>query len=109
MTTTARHLRPFLAKEWRALGGATVMTGLLTVAELAKPWPMKLVIDDLFADRDGAFALSPHDYRVLAAIALLILGIALVDAVATYYSDLWLQSARCDSTCAGRRATSSRA
>jgi ATP-binding cassette subfamily B protein len=93
MTTTGRHLRPFLVKEWRALGGATVMTGLLTLAELAKPWPMALVIDELFAGRDGAFALSPHDYRVLAAIALLILGIALVDAVATYYSDLWLQSA----------------
>ena len=93
MTTTARQLRPFLVKEWPALGGATVMTGLLTVAELAKPWPMKLVIDDLFAGRDRAFTLSPHDYRVLAAIALLILGVAVVDAVATYYSDLWLQSA----------------
>jgi ATP-binding cassette subfamily B protein len=93
MTTTMRHLRPFLVKEWPALGGATVMTGLLTVAELAKPWPMKLVIDELFDRQEGAFALSRHDYRMLAAIALLIMGIALLDAVATYCSDLWLQSA----------------
>jgi ATP-binding cassette, subfamily B, bacterial len=93
VTTTARHLRPFLVKEWPALGGATVMTGLLTLAELAKPWPLKLVIDELFAGRDSAFALSAHDYRILAGIAVLILGIALVDAVATYYSDLWMQSA----------------
>ncbi|HEY3019060.1 MAG TPA: ABC transporter ATP-binding protein, partial [Solirubrobacteraceae bacterium] len=93
MTATARHMRPFLGKEWPALAGATLMTVLLTAAELAKPWPMKLVIDELFGGHEGPFELSSHDYRLLAGIALLVIGVALVDAIGTYFSDLWLQSA----------------
>ncbi|TMM01847.1 MAG: ATP-binding cassette domain-containing protein [Actinobacteria bacterium] len=89
----ARHLRPFLIREWPALGGAALMTVGLTIAELARPWPLKLVIDKLLGGHDGAFRLSSADSTLLIAIAALTVGIALLDAIAQYWSDLWLQTA----------------
>ncbi|HEY3020919.1 MAG TPA: ABC transporter transmembrane domain-containing protein [Solirubrobacteraceae bacterium] len=89
----ARHLRPFLMHEWPALGGAALMTVGLTVAELARPWPLKLVIDKLLAGHDGAFGLSSSEVTLLVGIAALVVGIALLDAIAQYCSDLWLQTA----------------
>ncbi|HEY3188494.1 MAG TPA: ABC transporter ATP-binding protein, partial [Solirubrobacteraceae bacterium] len=89
----ARQLRPFLVREWPALGGATVMTVALTAAELARPWPLKLVIDKLLAGHQGGFGLSRSEYTALAGIAALVVVIAAVDAIAQYCSDLWLQTA----------------
>jgi ABC-type multidrug transport system fused ATPase/permease subunit len=86
-------LRPYFTREWRALSGASGMTVLLTAADLAKPWPIKIVIDELFGGRTGSFTLTASDWRLLVAVALLVLAIALVEAFAEYFSDLWLQSA----------------
>ena len=93
MNTTARHLRPYLVREWPALAGASVMTILLTFAELARPWPLKIVIDQIFDDYNGAFTLTKHDWEIVAGVAGLVIAISLLDAIGTYYSDLWMQSA----------------
>jgi len=90
---TARHLRPFMVKEWPALAGAAAMTVLLTAADLAKPWPLKIIVDRLFAGHAGAFTLTRADWRLLAAIAVLVVAIALTEAMGDYFTDLWLQSA----------------
>ena len=90
---TGSALRPFLAGHWRALAGAALASVFVALAELAKPWPIALVIDELFAGRHGEFALDGADLRVLAGVAALVVAIALVDAVSTYLSDLWLQRA----------------
>jgi ATP-binding cassette subfamily B protein len=93
MASSTRFLRSYLARQWRALAVAGASTGFLTVADLAKPWPIKLVIDYIVAGREGAFELRAHDLQLLGAIAGLVLAIALTEATATYYSDLSLKRA----------------
>jgi ATP-binding cassette subfamily B protein len=85
-------LRPYLVRRWRALAGAGGATAALTAADLAKPWPLAIVVDRLLA-RTAPFDLSASDWRLLAAMGLLVLGIAVAEAGARYLSDLWLQSA----------------
>ena len=92
MSPAARSLRPYLARQWKALAGAGGATGVLTAADLAKPWPLAIVVDQLLA-RSAPFELDGGDWRLLAAVALAVLAIALAEAGARYLSDLWLQSA----------------
>ncbi len=89
------HLRvlwPFLRKQWRALAGAALSTALLAAADLAQPWPLKLTLDQLLANRTSPFVLGDRDLRMLAAIGGLVLAITLADVVAAYLRDLWLQT-----------------
>jgi ATP-binding cassette, subfamily B, bacterial len=90
---STRALRPYFARQWPALTGAGASTVVLTAAELAKPWPLALVVDRLLEQRSAPFDLQPGDWRLLAAVVALVLGIALAEAVARYACDLWLQSA----------------
>ncbi|MEA2392179.1 MAG: ATP-binding cassette, subfamily bacterial [Solirubrobacteraceae bacterium] len=93
MTAAGRLLRSHVASERTALGGAALSTIVTTVADLAQPWPLALVIDRIFADRRGPFELTGTDVRLLALVAGLTIAIALVDACAQYLADLWLQRA----------------
>ena len=93
MTPAARMLRPHVVRQWKALAGAGAATGALTVADLAKPWPLALVVNHLLAHREAPFTLDAGDVRLLAAVAVAVLLIALVEAIAQYASDLWLQAA----------------
>lgn len=87
---TGRLLRPYLIRHWRALAGAGVSTVALSAATLAAPWPLKLAIDRVVGDHAGRFSLTRADALLLAAIVGLVLAIAAVDAVSSYYSDFWL-------------------
>ena len=42
---------------------------VLTAADLAKPWPLALVVDRVLAERTAPFALDGGDMRLLAAVA----------------------------------------
>lgn len=88
-----RLLGPYLAGSWPALAGAATSTIVLTAAELAQPWPLKLAIDRLLRHRAGSFDLTADDWRFLGVVAALVLGIALASAVASYLADLWLNRA----------------
>jgi ABC-type multidrug transport system fused ATPase/permease subunit len=90
---TRRALMPFLRPEWPALAGAAGATVVLTVVELAKPWPLALVIDKIVRSRGGPFPLSASDIRLLVVVVALVVAIALAEALADYFSDLWLYSA----------------
>ena len=83
-------LRPYILEQWRALLGAAVATLVLALAELAKPWPIALIVDHVIADRQAPFDL---DMGFVLAIGALILAIALAESAATYFSGLWMQSA----------------
>jgi ATP-binding cassette subfamily B protein len=83
-------LRPYVLRQWRALLGASLGTVVLALAELAKPWPIALIVDHLIGDRTAPFEL---DMGLLLAIGGLILAIAVAESAATYFSSLWLQSA----------------
>jgi ATP-binding cassette subfamily B protein/subfamily B ATP-binding cassette protein MsbA len=83
-------LRPYILEQWRALLGASLATVVLAAAELAKPWPIALIVDHLIGDRTAPFSV---DTGLLLAIGALILAIAVAESVATYFSGLWMQSA----------------
>ena len=93
MTPAGRMLRPHVARRWRTLAGAGAATVALTAAELAKPWPLALVVDRLLAHRTAPFTLDAGDVRLLAVVAAVVLGIALLEAAAQYATDLSLQAA----------------
>ena len=54
MTSPSRVLRPYILRQWRALTGAGLATGVLAAAELAKPWPLALIVDHVLEQRTGA-------------------------------------------------------
>jgi len=91
---TWRLLRPFLQNHVGALVGAGVSTIALTAASLAAPWPLKFAIDRL-AERAGEvpFQLQPADLRLVGVLVGLVLAIALVGALASYFSEFWLNRA----------------
>jgi ABC-type multidrug transport system fused ATPase/permease subunit len=76
-----------------ALAGAGASTVLLTLADLAQPWPLKWVIDGILADRNGSFDLTSADVRQLALVAAAVVAIALVSALASYTGELSLKLA----------------
>src|SRR4051794_1434204 len=89
-----RHpLMPYLKPQWPALVGAAASTVVLTLVELAKPWPLALAVDHIVRDRSGSFTLAGADIRLLAVVVALVVLIALAEALADYFSDLWLYSA----------------
>jgi ATP-binding cassette, subfamily B, bacterial len=90
---TRRLLTPFLRPQWPALAGASGATVVLTLVELAKPWPLALAIDKIVRSRHGSFHLAASDVRLLIVVVLLVIVIALAEALADYFSDLWLYSA----------------
>jgi len=53
---TGAAMRPFIAGHWRALAGAGVCSVFVALAELAKPWPIALIVDHVIADHEAPFA-----------------------------------------------------
>jgi len=91
-----RILAPYLRREWRALGIAMLATILVTLAELATPVPLALVVDRLFEKTvatSPGFELTTGDLWLLAGVAGLVIGISLVAALASYVSDVSLARA----------------
>src|SRR5919107_5545012 len=86
-----RLIRSIVRRHWPALGGAAGSTVLLTLADLAQPWPLKFLIDEVITGRRAPFDFTSDDVRTLAVIAGAVVGIALLDALATYTGDLWLK------------------
>jgi ATP-binding cassette, subfamily B, bacterial len=93
VSDASRILRPYIKRQWKALASAGGSTVVLTAADMAKPWPLAIVIDRFIADKTPPFDLQPSDWRLLALIAAFVMVIAVAEALAQYFSDLWLQSA----------------
>ena len=87
---TMRLLKSHTRRHWGALAGAAASTVALTAAQLAAPWPLKLAIDELVTGRGTAFELTREDIALLLGLVAMVLGIAIVDALATFFSDYWL-------------------
>ncbi len=92
MSPAARVLLPYVRRQWKALAGAGGATVVQTAADLAKPWPLAIVVDHVLG-RTAPFALEGADWRLLIGVAVLVLVIALAEAAALYLSNLWLQTA----------------
>ena len=92
MSPAGRFLKPYVRRQWKALAGAGGATAVQTAADLAKPWPLAIVVDHVLG-RTAPFALEGADWRLLIGVAVLVLVIALAEAGALYLSNLWLQTA----------------
>ena len=86
-----RLIAGLVRHHWPALGGAAASTVLMTLADLAQPWPLKFLIDNIITGRSIPFTFGAHEVRLLVLIAAAVIGIALLDALATYTGDLWLK------------------
>ena len=88
-------LRPHVGGQRSVLGVAGLSTFFLAAAELAKPFPLKLVIDRLLAENGAPrpFRVDSGDIYLLAGIAGLVLAIAAIDALASYQMELRLRRA----------------
>jgi ATP-binding cassette, subfamily B, bacterial len=94
--TGARHvLAPFLRRQWRALVVAGISTVVIAAAEVLRPFPLKFVIDHLFAGGGApeSFELGRDDFTLLAGVAALVLAIALMEAAGGYVMDVRLMRA----------------
>ncbi|HET6665733.1 MAG TPA: ABC transporter ATP-binding protein [Intrasporangium sp.] len=87
---TMTLLRSYVRPHWAALAGAGASTIALTLAQLAAPWPLKLAIDELVTGRGTGFELTGEDISLLLGLVALVLGIAVVDALASFASEYWL-------------------
>jgi len=88
-----RLLGEHVRRHWPALAGAAASTVAITLAQLAAPWPLKLAIDELILGRDNGFRLTSSELSLLLLLGGLVLGIALVDALANFLSNYWLNRA----------------
>ena len=81
---TLRHLLPLVRREWKlvALGMAAVLVEVL--AQLAEPWPLKLVIDNVVPAQSvtAGSAGLPKLALVAAVVLLLAVGLRAVGAYA---------------------------
>lgn len=90
----ARRLLVRVAADNRgALTGAAAATVLITLADLAAPWPLKWIIDSVVAGRTGPFRLGEEEVRLLVLVAVATVGISLVNALGVYTGDLWMRRA----------------
>ncbi|MGE3174925.1 MAG: ABC transporter ATP-binding protein [Planctomycetota bacterium] len=85
------YLRPF---KWRMLF-AFLLTTVIVLAELAKPWPLKVIIDQVIGDAPLSFLPASWAGRenvtklaLLAGSAVLVLS--LITGFCAYWRDLWL-------------------
>ncbi len=86
-------IRTLMLKRWPALAAAGAATIVVALAELAAPWPLKVVLDRLLGDRPTPFELTSPNWTLLAVVAAAAIGIAIVQALSDYASTLWLKQA----------------
>ena len=77
-------LRSYAKEEWRALAVAAVASLAVVVSYLARPLPLALAVDQLL-DRGAPFELSAADWRLLIALAGLVLAIVLLNTLGGHF------------------------
>jgi ATP-binding cassette, subfamily B, bacterial len=87
-------LRPYIVREWRALGVAALSTLAVVAAYLARPFPLALAVDHLIGKHGSEpFELTASDWMLLLILAGGVLVIALVNAVGSHLADDRLENA----------------
>ena len=90
-----RRLFPYLGAYRGRLFAAFSLTTIVVLAELAKPWPLKVVIDQVLGDEP--WAILPESMTgkenagslaLLAGAAVLVFSI--ITGFASYFRDLWI-------------------
>ncbi len=90
-----RRLLPYLGQYRPRLFLAFLLTCVVVLAELAKPWPLKVVIDQVLGDEPWAILPADMTGRENAGKLALLAGSAvllfsLITGIASYFRDVWL-------------------
>ena len=102
-----RRLAPYVVAEWPLLVGTAVTMLTVSVASLAKPWPLQIVIDNVLGSRPAPAWLAgvaggDKQTLLLVAVGLMIAATALAQGLAllqTYLSQLLGQRLVLDLRC----------
>lgn len=86
-------VRRSIRRHWRSLGLGGIGAVLITIADLAAPFPLAWVIDRVLQNRTGPFAFSSDDVRLLGLLVQAVVAIAIVSAAGSYLAELSLQRA----------------
>lgn len=98
-----RRLLPYLLPHRRLLAASSVLVLLTVVFELVKPWPLKVVVDQVLLGKPWALlpASLAGDGDLLTGVAIgTVLGLAALSGLTGYWSSVWLAKA-------GQRAVAS--
>src|SRR5205085_7143799 len=79
------RLVPYLRPRWAGLALAAFGTLGTTAVDLAKPWPLKLVIDTLLGGHAPPFGINLDQTSFLVIVGVLIVLIALLDGLFSYW------------------------
>lgn len=90
-----RRLFPYLGMYRGRLTAAFGLTTIVVLAELAKPWPLKVVIDQVLGNEPWSILPAELTGRENAGTLALMAGAAvlffsIITGVASYFRDLWL-------------------
>src|SRR3954447_17004077 len=90
---SAKLIRGLIRGHWLALlsGGAGAV--VLTLAQLAQPFPLQWVIDHVIADKPGGFRLDGAGLRALWIAGIAVVLISAVSAVGTFIAEIGLARA----------------
>src|SRR3954454_3463004 len=89
-TASAKLIRGLVRRHWLALfsGGAGAV--VLTLAQLAQPFPLQWVIDRVIGEQSGGFRLDGAGLRVLWIAGIAVVLISLVSAGGTFVAEIGL-------------------
>lgn len=79
------RLLPYLRPRWFGMALAGIGTLGVTLVDLAKPWPLKLVFDSLLGGRDLPLGIRLDPTPFLMVVGALIVIIALLDGLFSYW------------------------
>src|ERR687886_673000 len=90
---SAKLIRGLMRRHWLALFSGGTGAVVLTLAQLAQPFPLQWVIDHVIGDRTGGFALDGAGLRALWIAGLAVVVISAVSAGGTYVAEIGLSRA----------------
>lgn len=84
---------PYIKPEWRlvALSLGSVLAG--SALALLRPWPLKILLDDVLKLEPGAQPTWPEAQTVVLAVVLAVLGIAVFQGLFSFTQTYWLSAA----------------
>src|ERR687886_2781434 len=92
-SASAKLIRGLIRRHWLALFSGGTGAVVLTVAQLAQPFPLQWVIDHVIAQRTGGFRLDGGDLRTLWIAGIVVVLASAVSAGGTYVAEIGLSRA----------------
>jgi len=93
LRSTITMALPYIRPEWKlvalSLGSVLAASGVA----LLRPWPLKILIDDVLKLEPGAQPEWPEVQTLVLGVALAVLGIAVLQGLFSYTETYWLSAA----------------